>query len=63
MKKLVITGKKSQKIKLQNDKNNKFLEASKLFRKRMDERGISLKELLRTSKKVRDEVADEQFPD
>ncbi len=42
-------------------KQKKFVEASRLFRKRMDEKGISLKELLKTSRKIREEIADEQF--
>ncbi len=42
-------------------KQRKFLEAGELFRKVLKEKGISFKELLKRSRKIREEIADEWF--
>lgn len=44
-------------------KQKKFLEASKLFREKLKEKNISFSELLKRSRKIREEIADEWFPD
>ncbi len=38
-------------------------DLSKLFREKMDEKGMSFEELLKKSRKIREEIADEWFPD
>jgi len=42
-------------------KQQKFLEASKLFRDKLKEKNVSLASLLKNSKKIREEIADEWF--
>ncbi len=37
--------------------------ASKMFREALDKKGITLAELLRRSRKIREEIADEWYPD
>lgn len=44
-------------------KKQKFHEASELFRKKMEEKGITLAELLKKSRKIREEIANEWYPD
>ena len=40
-------------------KQKRFIEASNLFRDRLKEKNISFAELLKKSKKIREEIADE----
>ena len=55
--------KRTNKIQKNNEKLNyknkkeKFLEASRLFRQGLKERGISFSEFLKISSKIRDEIA------
>ncbi len=42
-------------------KKEKLLEASRDIRKKMSERKISFKELMKKSKKIREEIYDEWF--
>ncbi len=44
-------------------KKQKFHEASKLFRQKMEEKGITLADLLKKSRKIREEIADEWYPE
>ena len=44
-------------------RERKFLEASNLFRERLKEKNISFAHLLRESRKIREEIADEWYPD
>ena len=44
-------------------RKQKFRIASELFRKKLKESGITFEQLLKESRKVREEIADEQFPD
>lgn len=44
-------------------RQKKFLEASNLFRKKLKEKNISFEELLKRSRKIREEIADEWQPD
>jgi len=44
-------------------KKRQFQEFSREVRKRMKEKGISFEELLKRSKKIREEIADEWWPD
>ncbi len=43
-------------------KKQKFQEVSELFRKKLKESGMTFNELLKRSKKIREEIADERFP-
>jgi len=40
-------------------KQRRFLEASSLFRKKLKEKNLSFSDLLKKSKKIRGEIADE----
>lgn len=42
-------------------RERKFLEASALFRENLGEKNISFAELLKKSRKIREEIADEWF--
>lgn len=42
-------------------KEQKFFLASELFRKKLREKGISFSELLKRSRKIKEEIADEWF--
>ena len=42
-------------------KQQKFLEASRKFRKAMKKKGLTLKELLKSSREIREEIANEWF--
>ncbi len=44
-------------------KEKRFLEASNLFRKRLGEKNISFEDLLKKSKKIRGDIADEWWSD
>ncbi len=70
--------KELMKIKLDNGSKNvseiikalvaehqkqKFLEASKMFRKMLKDSGESFDEFLKEARKVKEEVVNEQFPD
>lgn len=44
-------------------REQRFLEASKLFRERLKEKKISLAQLLKESRKIREEIADEWWED
>ena len=44
-------------------RKQKFEEASKLFRKKLKERGMALTDLLKASGKIREEISNEWFPD
>jgi len=44
-------------------KKMRFMEASLLFNQKLKEKNISFKKLLKKSKAIREEVADELFPD
>ena len=44
-------------------KQQKFLEHSRRFREIIKKEGISFEEFLKRSEKIREEVADELFPD
>lgn len=40
---------------------DKFLEYSREFRKRLKKKGISFKEFLKRAEKIREEIAEEMF--
>lgn len=42
-------------------RQRKFLEASNLFKKKLKERNMSFSELLRKSRRIREEISDEWF--
>jgi len=42
-------------------RQKKFLEASALFKRKLKEKNISFSELLKKSRKIREEIADEWF--
>ncbi len=44
-------------------KKRRFIEASRMFKERLKEKNISFDELLKRSRKIREEIADEWFPD
>ncbi len=44
-------------------RKQKFREASDLFRKKLNESGMTFDELLKKSRKIREEIADEWYPD
>ena len=44
-------------------KKRQFLEFSELFRQKLKERGITFEEFLKRAEKIREETADELFPD
>jgi len=58
----IILNRNNKKLS-HKDKQEKFLKASRLFRKKLKEKGISFSELLKRSRKIREEIADERFPD
>ena len=43
-------------------KRKKFLEASGIFRASMKKQGLTLKELLKRSRKIREEIVNGKFP-
>ncbi len=44
-------------------KKRRFIEASRIFKERLKEKNISFDELLKRSRKIREEIADEWLPD
>ena len=44
-------------------REKKFREASELFRRKLKESGMTFDEILKESRKIREEIADEWFPD
>jgi len=59
MKSILISEETHKKLINLKLNENEFLEASRLFRKRMDEKGLSLKDLLKAARKVRKENSNE----
>ena len=43
-------------------RRQKFLRSSEIFREAMKKKGLTLKELLKRSRRIREEIADEGFP-
>ena len=52
----IILNRNNKKLS-HKDKQEKFLKASRLFRKKLKEKGISFSELLKRSRKIREEIA------
>ena len=44
-------------------RKKKLNDLSNLLRKKMEEKGMSFDELLKKSRKIREEIADEWYPD
>ena len=59
MKSILISEETHKKLINPKLNENEFLGASRLFRKRMGEKGLSLKDLLKAARKVRKETPNE----